>query len=659
MRIDLSCPAEILRAELPTAEEPWIRILILNGTDRGINSCEATAKVLDREGRELGRTVHRARALAGRPYGTFLMTIPMEPIEGAAGIEARLDKAWFEDNDVWRRNEAAEIEYEDNMLPPGNDLNALKYVAGPTAVGFPSQQARLWVCVCGRANGNGSDHCARCRREKETLFRQYNREAVLRQVSQRERQLDLKSRGAREEAAQIQRQREEEFNRQQARKKQRYRLWGALGATLLIAAATYWGGAPLARRISADQAAKDGRLEDAEMLLTGITGFPGVEERITAVKLEEARRDGTAAVSETAEFPETTVLADIAERLRAEDATSEDGRLADRVDMIRAKKLLAEGKTGEAETLVLGLPEETEGRTETLAECAYARGEAAMAAGEYDKAEKIFLGLGAWKDAENRVKDCQYDPALKMIEAGDYESAIAKLSMIPEYLDSEELIRKSRYLQGITLEAAGETEAARQAYLQAGTYEDAEEKAAALRWRQAETEYANGNWAVAMEIFREMDGIGDAREKWILSATELARAAYKIRDYERAAEILTGLPEDTRETLQIRTRAYFLGAKAAADRGETEKAVEMMEKVPDYGDARKNIRNWRIALAEAALTAGDAERAKEWLEPVAEENYSAQRLMKQIDRELAKKAEEADTTGADTEKDSRKETEAP
>ena len=127
------------------------------------------------------------------------------------------------------------------MLPPGNDLNALKYVAGPTAVGFPSQQARLWVCVCGRANGNGSDHCARCRREKETLFRQYNREAVLRQVSQRERQLDLKSRGAREEAAQIQRQREEEFNRQQARKKQRYRLWGALGATLLIAAAAYWG----------------------------------------------------------------------------------------------------------------------------------------------------------------------------------------------------------------------------------------------------------------------------------------------------------------------------------------------------------------------------------------------------------------------------------
>ena len=309
MRIDLSCPGEILRAELPTAEEPWIRILILNGTDRGINSCEATAKVLDREGRELGRTVHRARALAGRPYGTFLMTIPMEPIEDAAGIEARLDKAWFEDNDVWRRNEAAEIEYEDNMLPPGNDLNALKYVAGPTAVGFPSQQARLWVCVCGRANGNGSDHCARCRREKETLFRQYNREAVLRQVSQRERQLDLKSRGAREEAAQIQRQREEEFDRQQARKKRRYRLWGALGATLLIAAAAYWGGAPLTRRISADQAAKEGRLEDAETLLAGITGFPGVEERITAVKLEEARRDGTAAVSETGELPETTVLA--------------------------------------------------------------------------------------------------------------------------------------------------------------------------------------------------------------------------------------------------------------------------------------------------------------------------------------------------------------
>ena len=657
MRIDLSCPGEILRAELPTSEEPWIRLLILNGTDRGINSCEATVKILDREGRELGRTVHRARALAGRPYGTFLMTIPMEPFEGAAGIEARLDKAWFEDNDVWRRNEAKEIEYEGNALPPGNDLNALKYVAGPTAVGFPSQQARLWVCVCGRANGNGEFHCARCRREKETLFRQYNREAVLRQVSQRERQLDLKSRGAREEAAQIQRQREEEFNRRQARKKQRRRLLGALGAAILITAAAYWCGVPLARRISADRAMTEGRLEDAEAILTGIANFPGVRERMAAVKLEEARRDGTAAAAGTGEVPETTALAEIAERLRAEDATEEDGRLADRVDMIRAGKLLAEGKTGEAETLARSLPEGTEGRDEALAECAYARGEAAMAAGEYDKAEEIFRGLGTWKDAENRVKDCQYDPAVKMIEAGDYEGAIAKLSGIPEYLDSGELIRKSRYLQGMTLEAAGETEAARQAYLQAGTYEDAEEKAAALRWQQAETEYANGNWAAAMAIYRELDGTGDAREKWIASATELARAAYKIRDYERAAEILTDLPEDTRDTLQIRTRAWFLGAKAAAERGETEKAVGMMEKVPEYGDARKNIRNWRIALAEAALAAGETERAKEWLQPVAEENYAAQRLMKQIEKKLAEEVAEA--AAAATDQDSGEETEAP
>ena len=142
----------------------------------------------------------------------------MEIPEGAAGAEARLDKVWFEDNDVWRREKSRETEYEPNALPPGNELNALKYAAGEAAVGFPSQQEDLWVCVCGRPNGNRDQICARCRRQREMIFQQYNRNAVLRRVSQRERQLDLQTRGAREEAARLQRIREEEYDRNQARK---------------------------------------------------------------------------------------------------------------------------------------------------------------------------------------------------------------------------------------------------------------------------------------------------------------------------------------------------------------------------------------------------------------------------------------------------------
>jgi len=78
MRMDLNCPAEILTVEMPTEDDPRAKLVLMNLADRGVNSCEATVRLRDRDGREIARTVHRARALAGRPRSTFSMTVPME-----------------------------------------------------------------------------------------------------------------------------------------------------------------------------------------------------------------------------------------------------------------------------------------------------------------------------------------------------------------------------------------------------------------------------------------------------------------------------------------------------------------------------------------------------------------------------------------------------
>ena len=55
MRIDLSCPAEILAAARPEKDSPWAELTLMNGTDRGIDSCEATVWLLDQDGQETGR----------------------------------------------------------------------------------------------------------------------------------------------------------------------------------------------------------------------------------------------------------------------------------------------------------------------------------------------------------------------------------------------------------------------------------------------------------------------------------------------------------------------------------------------------------------------------------------------------------------------------
>lgn len=649
-RIDLNCPAEILRTEI---EEDQVRLILMNLTDRAIDSCEATARVLNREGEELGREVHRGRALKGRPHSAFSMTVPMEMPEKAARAEAVLDKVWFEDHDVWRRDPRRETEYEPNALPAGNALNALKYVAGDGAVGFPSQQAEVWVCVCGRPNGNGEMLCARCQRRKDMIFQQYSENAVARKVNMRERQLELQTRSAREEAAQLQRAREAEHDARQRRKKTWIRWITGIAAALLLAAALQWGVRPAIRLWQADTALREDRLEEARDALIALKKFPGAETRLAEAEQRIARRDGEKAAEDATAFPEEEMLA-LASRLREMGNGEEDRKLADRVTLSAARARLEKGDLNGTEALMPSIPAETEGRGKLERDLVFARGEEKMSAGEYVGARELFLSLGEDPEAAARARDALYREGLRCMEAGEYETAMACFRQLGDWEDGESLIAQCQYLQAVQLEAEGEEEAARLAYLAAGEYDDAAARARAIRWRQAERFLAAQDWENALPLYREMDGDGDARSKWIQCATELARAAYRKKEYETAAEILTGLPEDTKTTRQIRTRGWYLGAKAAASRKEWEKAITMMENVPDYADAQRNLRNWRIEWARERMQEGQYTEARKILEPVAE-TYQARRVLEEIDKAEA----EARTAALTEEKEAGTETEAP
>ena len=649
MRIDLNCPAEIARAEL---EEEGVRLILSNLGDRGVDSCEATVRLVARDGKELGRTVHRARALKGRPHSAFSMGVPMQMPEGVDRVEATLDKVWLEDNDVWRRAAGREVEYEPNTLPAGNDLNALRYVAGDGAEGFPSQQAAVWVCVCGRANGNGDVICARCRRRKETIFQQYNREAVLRQVNQRERQLELQTRTAREETAQMQRQREEAWDA----KRQRRRAWRrgiALGlGACALGAAIWFAGIPGFRLWQADRALQEGRLEEARETLTALGNFPGAESRLTEAEQRIARQQGETAAADPAAFDQET-MTELARRLREQGDGEADENLADRVTLAQARALLDGGEAEKAEALLATLPEELEGREALARDCVFARASAALEGGEYEQARDLFRSLGDYPGAAEAAEEAVYRLGLRQMEQGEYDLAMETFASIPGVHDSGELISQCWYLKGYTLENQGELEEARLAYLQAGEYEDAAHRALAIRWRQAEAALAAEDYETALPLYKELDGQEDAREKWIRCATALARAAYKLKDYETAAEYLADLPEDTRDTRQIRTRALYLGAKAAEKRGETVHAIEMMEKVADYGDARRTIRTWRLAWARQELEAGHYAQAREILAPL-DAQYQVTRMREEIEKaeaealaaEQAAEAETAETEEA-------------
>ena len=175
--IDLTCPVEIFRTALPTEEVPAATLTLFNLSDRVISSAEVSLCLSDADNRETERLTFRGRALNGRPHSTFLMTVPCAPSEELKSLEATVEKVWFADNETWRRNPANVVEYKSNVLAVSPALTKLKYAAGETAVGYPSIQNSLWICICGRPNPENDVCCARCGRERDMVFARFNPES--------------------------------------------------------------------------------------------------------------------------------------------------------------------------------------------------------------------------------------------------------------------------------------------------------------------------------------------------------------------------------------------------------------------------------------------------------------------------------------------------
>ena len=622
MLIDLTCPAEVFSTALPTEEIPAVSLSLYNLSDRVIVSVEVTLKLLSGSGMEKERVVFRARALNGRPHSTFPMNVPCNPVAGARSADVTIDKVWFNDNAVWRRENSSCVEYTSNALPVSRALTNLQFVAGETAVGFPTQQEGLWVCVCGRPNPDGEEYCARCRRQKDVIFARYNREAVEKQVTQREKQLDLNTRNLREDTARMQRIREEEYEAKIRRKTRRRRLWAALPIAVFIGALSVGLYAPILRHWAADKAIREKRWESAEMSLEILGTFPGAER-----KLFEVRHAAAMEQAEKAATVEERIAA--AERLRTLEGDAEALARAEELDLSRARDALEAGDTITAREIVEIFPEEDPRRVALENECLFMEAKQQMADGDYEDAREAFLllsGNSAFPDAGTLAAECVYRPALELIEKGEYDKAIAEMSRIPDYGESRTAILECHYKKAQEAEALGDLETASSEYFMAGDWEDAAEKTRETVFRMAEEKFAAGETEAARQLYASIPGYEPAAEREKEATLILAREAMDSKDYELAAVLLDSLPEGYGDSAELIPRAAYLAGSDAARDKEWDKAVSFLEQAGDYQDAEA-----RSAALYDAYYGELAESVKAAME--AEDYPLAVTLLETIDRE--------------------------
>ena len=605
MLIDLTCPAEVFQAALPTEEMPAVSLALYNLSDRVIVSVEVTLRLLGSTGAEKERVSFRARSLNGRPHSTFRMNVPCPPCPSAFRADATVDKVWFSDNDCWRRESSRSVEYTPNELPVSPALTSLKFVAGENAVGFPSQQDGLWVCVCGRPNPDTADTCARCRQAKETVFARYNRDAVEMQFSLREKQLDLSTRNVREDTARMQRIREEEYNLAQRRKARRKRLLLCLPLCAAITAAILFAGAPGLRLWAANRAMERQDWRAAAETLRELGTFGGADAKLAECAWQDAK-----ALAEKAETPEELRAA--AEALRGVTGHPESLEMADEADLRRARAALDEKDPAAAQEALRALDEEDPRRMALENEIFFTEGKLKMAAGDYAKAREIFLTLSnVFPDAGMLAAECVYIPASAMIDEGRYEEAIAEMNRIPDHPQSRTAILECHYKMACAALENGDKQTAAAEFMMADEYGDAKDRMTETVYAMAEEALTAGDTAGAQTLFASLPGYAPAEEKNLQCILALAKEAMNSREYDRAAELLERLPEGYADAGELVPKATYLAGTAAMKNKEFDRAAALLERAGEYRDAKKQLQNALEQAARARLEAGDAAGALE------------------------------------------------
>ena len=172
MKIDLTCPIDVLRTRVITDEQGGRRALleVQNLTEHPVRRIEMGITWRDADGYVIRndmikfspiRIVARGRAQLNVIGGRF----------PARSVQASPHSVAFGDySEGWDEDPERAIEYELKPEPPGPGLERLCDLVGPDAVCYPEKRGEYWLCACGRLNENDVTECPRCARGKERLF---------------------------------------------------------------------------------------------------------------------------------------------------------------------------------------------------------------------------------------------------------------------------------------------------------------------------------------------------------------------------------------------------------------------------------------------------------------------------------------------------------
>jgi len=602
MKSDLTCPVEITKVTLSREKEDTkereqivCHIEFFNLSEKVIDSLQMNIICFDQDGTRLGGRLVRAAA-QGEGRAHFSGTFRPDRVDGAVRVEAAVEKVWFKDGVLWRREDRNVREYTPNALPQGRELDRLKAVAGPDAAGYAREDDIVWMCVCGRANRTSDDKCLRCERKREEVLEKYSFAAIDSTVGQKERERQKKTEETLRRSSE-QTVKEQTAIRKESRKKRR-RVRKIITLLVLLAAVlalARWG-VPYGASLYAAQLADQGELMDAKRVYEMIAQYWPDEYR--AGELAEECEDGM-----IERFIKANTAAALDEAMaRAKVHTSAQApALYERAVIARAQLAIDEKDTDLAQELLGGMPESA-AASEMLWALIYDLAVQARDRVDYPAAIEKFASLGDYSDAAQQVSECTYDYGRQLMREGKYQQAHEQLLLVADRGDSITLIRQCRYAIAMDAQENGDYFAAADLYESLGVYEEAETRARQCRYTAGMNALGAGELALAAQQLRQADDYEDAYARFTDAAMTLGNAALNEGNYVEAISWLEQLPREG-ESGDALNKATYAYARELEEAGQLDAAVMEYASLGDYEDSLERMKAIEYAAAEAEMNA--------------------------------------------------------
>ena len=629
MKIDLTCPAEILRCRLSDNSGSGAEVTLNNLAGKKVVSCEVTLVLHGREEEDTTRVVYRCHDLKAAPGTPFSFDVPF-PDQSLvpARIEVIIEKIWYDDASVWRRGRTPMTEYRPNTLPRGRELEKLRFVAGPEAVGYPEVQDHVWLCVCGRPNAPAQETCVHCGLDREEVFRLYNRDAVEQKVADHEARLNQRSLEAREDSSRRQVVREAVYEQKKAhRRRIRNTVLSLLAAGALLACA-YFFLLPYLRYRGALGMLQNGEYARAAQVFEEMGDYMESPERLQRCRYEMAKELQTTGTEES--------LLEAREMFLNLGTYLDSATEVKHSDYLRGMLLISDGRPSEASEIFESLGSYLDSPDQVVY-CAYLKAVEMQASNDLVSAAEIFESLGNYLDSSDQALACRLDAARAALSSGDPDVALEVLSPVLDRPGTDTLIRQAHYQRGKQLYAQGQMTEAGNEFLLAGNYEDAQDQARLCIYTPAVQAMERGEYLSASDMFASIPGYLDADERSLECIYLQAGIFLKDQEYTRAQELYRSLPETYKDTTAMIRECIWRPAIEAMDRGDFARCQELLLSLGEDEAAEKQLKKCRYAWANALTGEGRLEEAAALYEQLG--NYQrAPALLRQLRYRMAENA---------------------